>query len=149
MSLAGAFWHKICEPLDGYLWHRNIPDHLIRLTLRNQILACGFLLLCGVALYEAFPWLFWFGSGILCLTWIFWSWARFFVSINIGEYSAAFLRAILLRFFGRLILLALLLYLAMAWADAQATAILAGLIAGAFIALASYGYAYLTGSKSA
>lgn len=140
MSLPGAFWHKICEPLDGYLWHRDIYNHLIRATLRNQILACGFLLLLGVALYAAFPWIFWFGAGMLCMTWIFWSWARFFLRANLAEYNAAFLKAILLRFFARLGLLAALLYLALAWAQAPASAILAGLIAGAFIALLSYGY---------
>ena len=143
MSIGGTFWHKICEPLDGYLWHRNIPDRLVRTTLRNQILACGFLLLSGAALFAVFPWLFWFGAGLLCMIWIFWSWARFFLRASIAQYSVAFLRAVLLRFFGRLALMAFLLYLALARAQAPASAILAGLIAGALIALFSYGYNFL------
>lgn len=140
MSLIGAFWHRICEPLDGFLWQRDISHHIIRPLLRNQILASGAALLAGVACYAAYPWIFWFGAGTLCMTWIFWSWARFFLRINIGEYSAAFLRAIFLQFGLRLILIAFLLFAAMAWAKAPAPAILAGMVCGAVLALISYGY---------
>ena len=112
MSVVSTFWRKICVPLDGYLWHRNIYHHLAGPALRNQILASGACILAGAVCYAVIPALFWFGAGLLCMTWIFWSWARFFLNVNIAEYSAAFLRAILLRFGLRLIILALLLYLA-------------------------------------
>lgn len=140
MGIFSGYWHKICEPLDGFLWHKDISHPIIRPLLRNQILAAGAALLTGVACYRAFPWLFWFGAGILCMTWIFWSWARFFLRVNLGEYSAAFLRAILFRFGARLILLAIMLYMALAWAAAPAPAILAGMVAGAILAIFSYGY---------
>ena len=138
MNPVSAFWQKICVPLDGYLWHKNIYHHLVRPTLRNQILASGACILAGAALYAAFPGVFWFGAGLVCMTWIVWSWARFFLNTNIGEFSAAFLRSILLRFVLRLIILAMLLYLALAWCKAPAPAILAGMIGGAVLALASY-----------
>lgn len=81
------------------------------------------------------------------MTWIFWSWARFFLKNNLGEYSAAFLRAILFRFLGRLLLIALLLYLALAYAMASAPAILAGMITGAFLAIVSYALQFLHGAS--
>lgn len=72
------------------------------------------------------------------MAWISWSWARFFLRVNLGEYSAAFLRAILVRFGLRLILLAILLYMALAWCQAQGPAILAGMVAGAILMLVSF-----------
>lgn len=138
MNIMSIFWRKICEPLDGYLWHRNITHHIIRPLLRNQILASGACILGGAACYAAFPWLFWFGAGLLCMTWIFWSWAKFFLKVDLGQYSAAFLRAIIIRFFLRLLILAFLLYLALAVCHAPASAILAGLVAGAVLGLISY-----------
>lgn len=140
MSIIGGFWRKICEPLDGFLWQRDITHHLVRPLLRNEILAAGACILAGAACYAAFPWLFWFGAGLAGMSWIFWSWARFFLRADLAAYNAAFLRAVLLRFGLRLIVLALLLYGALAWASASAPAILAGMIAGAFLGIISYGY---------
>lgn len=140
MGILGDYWSKICQPLDGFLWRKDISHPIVRPVLRNQILISGAALLAGAACFAAFPWLFWFGAGMGCMTWIFWSWAKFFLRANIGEYNSAFLRAVLLRFCARFLLLAILLYLALAWAAAPGGAIIAGLIAGAFLALSSYGY---------
>lgn len=106
--------------------------------MRNEILVAGACVLAGAACYAIFPCLFWFGAGLMCMAWLFWSWTRFFARVNISEYSAAFLRAVLWRFTGRLVLMAVLLYMGLAWAAAPAAAILAGMIAGSAIALASY-----------
>lgn len=138
MNIFASFWHKICEPLDGFLWHRDISHPIIRPLIRNEILASGLCILAGAACYAIFPHLFWFGTGLLCITWVFWNWTRFFTRVNIGEYSSAFLRSILWRFTGRLFFLAILLYFALAWFGASAAAILAGMIIGACLALASY-----------
>lgn len=140
MGLLGSYWRKICEPLDGFLWHRDISHPVIRPVLRNQILAAGAGLLTGVACYAAYPWVFWFGAGILCMTWIFWSWAKFFLRVDLSAYNAAFLRAVFIRFGARLLLIAFLLYAALAWAAAPGPAILAGMVAGAILAIFSYGY---------
>lgn len=138
MSLLGEYWRKICEPLDGFLWHKDISHPIIRPLLRNEILACGFCVLLGAAAYAIFPWLFWFGCGILCMTWIFWSWARFFLRINPADFSLNFTRAVIIKFGSRLVLLAILLYVALALCAAPASAILAGLTAGVALALISY-----------
>lgn len=141
MNPLRLFWRKICEPLDGFLWHKDISHPIIRPLLRNEIIACASCLLAGAACYAVWPEIFWFGAGILCMAWIFWSWARFFLRLPLGNYSAAFLRAVLLRFGLRLLLLALLLYFALAVCSAPAGAILAGLAAGGVLALASYAFA--------
>lgn len=138
MNLWTTFWHKICQPLDGFLWHKDITHPIIRPLLRNEILAAGGSIIAGAALYASFPWLFWFGAGLLGMTWIFWSWARFFLRYPLNEYTSAFLRSVLLNFGGRFIILAILLYFALAICAAPASAILAGFIAGAFVALISY-----------
>lgn len=140
MSILRAFWQKICEPLDGYLWHRNISHHLIRPLLRNVILASGFFIIVGGALFVIEPWFFWFGCGMLAMTWIFWSWARFFLSMPAEQYKTAFFRALFLRFGLRLPVFALLLYVALAVCAAPVSAILAGLIGGSFLGLASYAW---------
>lgn len=136
MSLLRSFWRKICEPLDGFLWHKNIAHPIIRTILRNQILASGAALIFGAGLWVAFPWLFWFGIGLTAMAWIFWSWARFFFNTNLAEYSSAFLRAVLLRFGLRFLLFAVGLFMALAFLHASAVAITAGLIAGGVLALA-------------
>lgn len=138
MSAWHTFWSGICRPLDGFLWHKDISHPIVRPVLRNQILASGACLILGGFLYAAFPWLFWFGAGLGCITWIFWSWARFFLKASALEYSAVFLRAILLGFGLRLLILAVLLYFALAICNAPVAAILAGLICGSFLALFSY-----------
>lgn len=149
MKIIAQFWHKICEPLDGFLWRRDITHGMIRPLLRNQILAAGGCVLLGGACYFVFSGIFWFGMGLAAITWVFWSWAKFFLRVNIGEYSSAFLRAILLRFMGRLALIAFLLYVALAVCKASVGAILAGMVCGAVVAIASSAYRVIVAGRGA
>lgn len=136
MKLWHIYWSKICEPLDGFLWHKDISHPIIRPLLRNEILAAGSIILLGAVLYVIFPWIFWFGIGTLCMTWIFWSWARFFLSVKNIMQTA--LITILLSFLGRLIVFGVLLYVFLAICLAPATAIISGMILGTFTALVTY-----------
>lgn len=138
MSIAGLWWRRICEPLDGFLWRKGIDHPIIRPTLRNEIMASGLCVLGGGALYAILPWLFWFGCGLFCMCWIFWSWAGFFARIQGMDLGTAILRAVIINFLGRLLLLACLLYVALAIFKAPAPALLAGLVGGGLLALASY-----------
>lgn len=138
MNAWRSFWSEICRPLDGFLWRKNIDHPVIRPVLRNEILACGSVIIAGAACYAAFPHIFWFGAGLFCMTWLFWSWARFFLKTPLGKYSPAFMRSIILRFGLRLIILAVLLYFALAQLKAPVGAILAGLVCGSVLALVSY-----------
>lgn len=140
MNLIKAYWRKICEPLDGFLWHRDISHPIIRPLLRNQILAAASGLLAGAALYAVFPWFFWFACGMACMGWIFWSWARFFMRVPLNEYGSALLRAVFMHFGLRLLLFAVLLYVALAIFAAPAGAIVAGMIAAGALGLASYAW---------
>lgn len=129
MNFIVAWWEKICQPLDGFLWRRNISDPIVRPLLRNQIYIACASLLAGSALYFAFPWLFWFGCGAASLAWIFWSWARFFSATpKLGD---GILKSVLLRFYLRFAAFAAALYLALAVCDAPAGAIIAGMAGGA------------------
>ena len=140
MNIFSAYWNKICEPLDGFLWHKDISHPIIRPLLRNMILAGGGAILAGAALYSVYPNIFWFAAGLICMTWIFWSWARFFLRISLHNYGAALLRVVFSGFLLRLGLLAVLLYAAMAIFRASAIAIIAGMVSGAVLGLASYAW---------
>lgn len=138
MNIWSNFWKKICEPLDGFLWHRDITHPVIRPVLRNEILASGSCILIGGLIYIVFPWLFWFGCGIFCIAWIFWNWARLFLRMDPNNMGSLFFRAIILNFGGRFIILAVVLFLVMTIFKAIIGALIAGLVCGAFLALYSY-----------
>lgn len=103
-----------------------------------MILATGFSILVGAAFYAVFPDVFWFACGILCMGLIFFSWTRIFTRISLDHYGYALLRMVLFSFFTRLVLLAILLYIAMAWFNASAIAIVAGMICGSVLGLLTY-----------
>lgn len=138
MSLLRSFWVKICQPLDGFLWHRDITHPIIRPLLRNEILAAGFCLLMGGAICIILPWFFWFACGMGCMAWVFWSWAKFFLRLDPENYGGVFIRAFFFNFLLRFIILAILLYFALAVFHASVAALLAGFICGAALGLLSY-----------
>lgn len=140
MNIARVWWQKICEPLDGFLWRKDISHPIIRPLIRNEIMACGLCMLAGAAVYAVFSWLFWFGAGICCMTWLFWSWARFFLRRPPQNYGPGSLMPVIMRFGLRMIVVAALLFLALAVFRAAAAAILAGLVTGAVLALVSYAW---------
>lgn len=137
MSLISAWRRKICVPLDGFLWRKNITHHLIRPLLRNLILAAGAAVLAGGALYAVYPSLFWAAMGLCCMAWIFWSWARLFLRAPLPSRGGVLLPAVLAGFGLRLVLIAALLYIALAVFNASPIAVIAGMTAGVFLALAS------------
>lgn len=143
MSIWRTYREQICRPLDGLLWRQGINHSLIGPLLRNQILVSGSCLLAGGIAYVFWPGVFWFGAGMACMAWIFWSWARFFASAGLGQYNAAFLRAVLWSFGSRLVLMAVLLWLAMAFCGASAWAILAGVASGAVMLTASFAWRHM------
>lgn len=138
MNILRAWWQKVCVPLDGFLWRKDISHPIIRPVIRNEILAGGACLLAGAGAYAVFPWLFWFGAGLGCMVWIFWSWAKFFLRFSQLRFDAPIMRAIVFHFGLRLLVLAALLYLVMAFCNASPVAILAGLVTGGILALISF-----------
>lgn len=127
--------------LDAWLWRRGIDHPAVRVLLRNEILLTVLFLAGGGLFFAATPWFFWFGMGLGIMTWTFWGLARFFLRHGLGDYSTAFLRLVLLRWLGRLLILGGLLYVALIVCKAPVSAIVGGLTAAGASALLSYALA--------
>ena len=132
---------SMTHSLDAWLWRRGVSHPVIRPLVRNELLLTALFLLSGGMIFAVTPWFFWFGVGLGLMAMTFWSLARFFLRVGLGEYSTAFLRVVLLRWGGRLLLLAGLLYLALIVWQAPVTAILGGLTAGVVAALLTFAVA--------
>lgn len=127
--------------LDAWLWRRGIDHPAVRVLLRNEILLTVLFLAVGALFFAATPWFFWFGMGLGIMTWTFWGLARFFLRHGLGDYSTAFLRLVLLRWLGRLLILGGLLYVVLIVCKAPVSAIVGGLTAAGASALLSYALA--------
>lgn len=137
---------SMIHSLDSWLWRRGIDHPAIRTLLRNEILLTAAFLLGGGLVFAITPWVFWFGFGLAAMTWIFWGLARFFLRRGLGDYSTAFLRIVIVRWLGRLAVLAAALYLALIQCAAPAQAVAGGMAAAGACALVSYALALRTGS---
>lgn len=137
----------LLKDIDNWLWRRGISHPVILPLVRNLILFTGICLGMGGVGYAHMPGLFWFGVGAAMITWTFWGLARFFLRQSLGEYSTAFLRVVLLRWGGRLAVLAVVTYVALAVCGAPLTALLGGLAAATALALITYAWASRAAGK--
>ena len=137
----------LLKDIDNWLWRRGISHPVILPLVRNLILFTGICLGMGGVGYAHMPGLFWFGVGAAMITWTFWGLARFFLRPPLGEYSTAFLRVVLLRWGGRLAVLAVVTYVALAVCGAPLTALLGGLAAATALALITYAWASRAAGK--
>lgn len=127
--------------LDAWLWRHGIDHPSLRVVIRNEILFAALILCAGMLLYAVTVWLFWFGLGAACMAWTLWSLSRFFLRHPLGTYSSALLRVVIVRWLGRLIVLGLLFYVALAHGKAPALALAGGIAASGLCAIASYAQA--------
>ena len=137
----------LLKDIDNWLWRRGISHPVILPLVRNLILFTGICLGMGGVGYAHMPGLFWFGVGAAMITWTFWGLARCFLRQPLGEYSTAFLRVVLLRWGGRLAVLAVVTYVALAVCGAPLTALLGGLAAATALALITYAWASRAAGK--
>lgn len=137
----------LLKDIDNWLWRRGISHPVILPLVRNLILFTGICLGMGGVGYAHMPGLFWFGVGAAMITWTFWGLARFFLRQPLGVYSTAFLRVVLLRWGGRLAVLAVVTYVALAVCGAPLTALLGGLAAATALALITYAWASRAAGK--
>ena len=137
----------LLKDIDNWLWRRGISHPVILPLVRNLILFTGICLGMGGVGYAHMPGLFWFGVGAAMITWTFWGLARLFLRQPLGEYSTAFLRVVLLRWGGRLAVLAVVTYVALAVCGAPLTALLGGLAAATALALITYAWASRAAGK--
>ena len=122
--------------LDAWLWRRGIREAAIRALLCRVAVAALMALAAGAALLAVTPLLFWFGVGLLAMTWIFWGWARFFSRPGGGLGPGALMGA-LLRWAVRMLVFALGLFWALR-AGASPLALAAGVAVGLGVGLVSY-----------
>ncbi len=132
--------------LDGWLQKRGISNPLVVPVLRNQLVFLLLILFLSSAVATETLLGIWFTAGFAVMTYILYSWAQFFSHSPLESYSSAFLRAVLLRFFLRLIILAAALYACIALAQANPMAVLAGSVAGTLAPLLTL--AWEKGSKN-
>ena len=137
----------LLKDIDNWLWRRGISHPVILPLVRNLILFTGICLGMGGVGYAHMPGLFWFGVGAAMITCTFWGLARFFLRPPLGESSTAFLRVVLLRWGGRLAVLAVVTYVALAVCGAPLTALLGGLAAATALALITYAWASRAAGK--
>ncbi|MFT4300635.1 MAG: hypothetical protein QM579_02670, partial [Desulfovibrio sp.] len=83
----------------------------------------------------------WFGVGLAIMAWTFWGLARFFLRRGLGDYSTAFLRIVLIRWLGRLVLMGGILYISLIIYQAPVFALVGGMLAGGMCALVSFAFA--------
>lgn len=124
-------------PLDAWLWRRGIRHPGIRALLRHEAAAAALALLAGGMLLAATSWFLWFGAGLACMAWIFWSWARFFLRGAGRAFQPGALAGALLGWAARMLVFALAFYGALR-VGASATALAAGVAAGVAVGLVSY-----------
>lgn len=116
--------------LDTLIRRLGITHPFIVAVLRNQILALLLILLVATSFVSETMWGIWMAAGFAVMTYILLSWARFFSRSPLQNYSIAFLRAVLIHFLLRLVVLAAALYACLIYGHANPLALLAGVATG-------------------
>ena len=124
--------------LDGWIRGRGITHPLIVPILRNQLLILLVLFFAASAFATESLMGVWFCAGFAIITFVLYSWAQFFSKVNLGTYSNAFLRVVLLRFTLRLLVLAFAIYGLIVLAHASPMLLLAGVAVGTFAPLLTW-----------
>ncbi|MDR3320182.1 MAG: hypothetical protein LBS77_04485 [Desulfovibrio sp.] len=131
----------VTHSLDAMLWRHGMWHPAIGPLLRNIVLLTLFCLATGGAFFVISSWFFWFGVGMGLMALIFFGLAHFFLRSGLSDYSTSFLRIVLLRWGGRQVILAGLLYTALIVCKAPPSAILGGFAASVAAALFTYALA--------
>lgn len=139
---------RLSGGLDRWLEERGITHPVILPVIRNQILLTLCIFFVGSAAGPESLWGMWFGAGFTVMTYILYSWAHFFLKAPLGNYSVAFLRAVLFHFLLRLVVLAFGLFAAVVWGKAPPVALLAGVAAGTFSPLLTLAWKKFTKNES-
>lgn len=123
---------------DDFFRRRGITDPLIVSILRNQVLVLLLMFLVASAFVEETLWGIWMCAGYTVMTYILYSWARFFSLSSLQNYGIAFLRAVLFRFLLRIAILAVALYFCLTQWQANPMALLSGVVAGSLIPILTW-----------
>lgn len=124
--------------LDDFLRRRGITHPVIVPILRNQILILLALFFIATAFAAESLTGIWFCSGFAVMTYILYSWAKFFSLSRLDDFGSTFFRAVILRFTLRLFVLAAGIYALLIVAKANPMLFLAGVVVGTFAPLLTW-----------
>lgn len=127
--------------IDAWLWRHGIQHDLIRFVVLAELLATAAAFIIGGALWVVTPWFFWFAVGTALMAQVFWGLARFFLRTDLSSYRTALLVVALSRWTARLLFTGIVIYVALVWCRAPASALLGGLTGSMAVALIAYGLA--------
>ncbi|MEG2171781.1 MAG: hypothetical protein RRY29_00815 [Desulfovibrionaceae bacterium] len=136
---------KTVHAFDAWLWRRGFHHPHIRAIALAEVLLALLALFAGLAF---FPFSFWpltFAVGLVVFAWNFYGSARFLLRQTLTAYSSGLLMVLLIRFSGRLLLTAVVLYVALIVYNAPVIALVCGLVAGMTVALVTYALTGLAG----
>ncbi len=118
---------KLGERIERRLYAKGFRQPEIRAILRMQILLCGASTLAGVLAIQASLWPIGFAVGVNLATYSVFSLARFLQRAILQGFSRQMLTELLLRFYGRLFVVGIILYGLMTMSDVPSSALVAGL----------------------
>lgn len=136
---------KTAHGVETWLWRQGFHHPHIRAIAQAEILLSVVALLAGLAAVFVSIWPLTFALGLLVFTWNFYGLARFILRQTLTAYSSALLVVLLMRFSGRLLLTAVVLYVALIVYNAPVIALVCGLVAGMTVALVTYALTGLAG----
>ncbi len=116
---------RIPEMIDRALLRRGFMQFEVRRLVRMQIVLAGLCVLAALVAARLSPWGLAFAAGAVLASANFYSLAKFVQHIVRMEKGAV--AALLIRFYGRLILTGAVLYGLIVWLEAPVWALLAGL----------------------
>ncbi len=126
--------------LDEFIRRRGVTQPLIVAVLRNHLLLLLVLILIGSFFSPDTLWGIWLAAGFGVMTVVLFSWARFFSRNPLTNFTTALLRAVLLQFLLRLVLLALALYACLVIGHADPLALLTGVAAGSLVPVLTWAF---------
>ena len=129
---------RIQGGLDDFIRHRGITDPLIVAILRNHILCLLFMVLIASSFVEESYWGMWMCAGYAVMTFILYSWAKFFSLSSLQNFGIAFIQAVLFRFLLRIAILAVALYFCLVRWQADPMALLSGIAAGTLVPILTW-----------
>lgn len=135
----------ISHAVDAWLWRHGFHHPHIRAIALAEILGSALALLLGFAAFTTTWWPMTFAIGLLVFAWNFCGLAHFMLRQTLTAYSSALFVSLLLRFSGRLLLTAVVLYVVLIVHHAPVIALVCGLVAGMTVALVTYALTGLAG----
>ncbi len=133
-----SFLTRLVHPLDAWLWRRGFQNPLVRQMLKSQII---FVLLAAVLGCVALPWTahgLTFALGVIIFAHIFWGISGQVLGFSLTTYSRGLLFLLLIRSALRLVITAVVLYVAFVVFNASAIVLVCGVIASMALALGTF-----------